>query len=84
MEFRLYDDELAPRSFISYAEVIHKDGSKYTTPKTVYIPVLTISKCGQLILTKWLPEERRWNCYAKDENPKWICTLELPEPLSRV
>jgi len=31
--------------------------------------IITASKCGKVIVSKWLEKEQRWNMYTKDSPP---------------
>jgi hypothetical protein len=75
--FTKYEIAKPPKSYVTTKEVIGKEGKPYNTKTVVYIPVLTISACNQLILTRWLPEEERWEFYTKDGSPPvyWAAIL---------
>ena len=75
--FHTNEDEVK-KSYVTTKVVEKADGKQYSVPVVVYFPVLTISKCNQLILTRWLPEELRWEFYTKDSPPIWFLDVEVP------
>ena len=48
----------------------------------VHVPewILTASKCRRYILTQWIPEQSRWNCYSEKEEP--LGWTPVPEMIS--
>lgn len=81
MQFYPYSPETVPKSYVTTKQVTQKDGKTYSVPVTVYVPVLTISKCNQLILTKWLPDEERFEFYTKEVPPVRFCPVDKPSDL---
>ncbi len=63
-----YNIEQAPKGWAATA-IISVDGKPRKRDVFNHEKVITASECGKVIVSKWLPDQQRWEGYKKDEQP---------------
>lgn len=73
-----FDMDSAPRGEVYTRVVSTKKGHK-ELPGFRYEKVILAGACGTVTVSRWLPEEERWEMFSKKENPiAWMAWPTSP------
>lgn len=63
-----FDISKAPRGRY---EIVNRRFGKTFSDMKVFVPepVILASKCGKVIKSRYIPDEKRWECFQKGEQP---------------
>jgi hypothetical protein len=77
-----YDMENAPRGAVK-VESREINGKTYEIERHVPALIIAGGRCGVVTLSRWLPDQGRWNMFSKDAPPIAWQPWPGPAPLPR-
>ena len=81
----LWNDDLnaAPKSYYEDVARMVKDAQQ-TVKRLVSVYIIAAYDGGKVSRTRWLPDEDRWEGFAKGQQPeKWLPYPEYPSPTTK-